>query len=436
MVNIYSLIFIFISIILPTISHSQTFTPPITYSSFLGTPNYIYTDLLSAEKSFAHSHATTNNYLPITKLTHVSTTGTQSNCTYNDKNGILRGAFNCALARQACPSGYSSSGSFPNISCTGACPVDTVLNSTTGICETPCQQLQGVTTKSYTYSSNSEPPQTVCKSGCLASATDLSICVLPKAGSTSANCFGTYKFNGSSCSASTDVPISTPTTEQDCIAKGLSYGTVNGTVVCVAKGTSGAAPTNQSSTGNSSTTTSTSNTTTTTSTTVTGDNVKTTTTTTNPDGTTSTETQEQDKTSFCEENPNLQLCKTSDFSGSCGTFTCNGDAIQCAISKEQHKRNCELFTNETSMTTDGKAIVNGTAPDNPAKVSNRETINVAGIINEGSNIGIGSFQDKNIFLAGGGLTLPFSKLNFIMQILGGFILAASYLNAARIVGVR
>ena len=317
------------------------------------------------------------------------------------------------------------------------CPVDTVKNSATGNCDTPCQQLIGVTTKSYTYSAVSEPPQSVCKDGCLAPVTDLSLCVLPKVGSTDANCIGTYKFNGLSCTASTVVNVSVPTTEQQCIANGQSYGTVNGTVVCVAKGSAGAATSNQTSAGSTTTTNSASNTNTTTNSTVINNTVKTTTTTTNPDGTVNTETKEQDKQSFCDQNPNLSICKTNDFAGSCSGFSCSGDAIQCAISKEQHKRNCELFNNESSLTIDGKSLNSGTAVDNsPAKTANRETLNVASMINEGQNIGSGSFVDKVIPLKGGGLTLPFSKLNFIMQILGSFILAAAYLNAARIVGVR
>lgn len=34
----------------------------------------------------------------------------------------------------------------------------------------------------------------------------------------------------------------------------------------------------------------------------------------------------------------------SSFGGSCPSFTCEGDAVQCAIAQEQHKRNCEVLT--------------------------------------------------------------------------------------------
>ena len=91
---------------------------------------------------------------------------------------------------------------------------------------------------------------------------------------------------------------------------------------------------------------------------------------------------------FCEENPELAICGDSSFAGSCPSFTCDGDAVQCAIAREQHIRNCRLFDSETSpsaLTTAGQgalvedagrlgdagqpmAGVSGT-PGNPLKVN-------------------------------------------------------------------
>lgn len=70
----------------------------------------------------------------------------------------------------------------------------------------------------------------------------------------------------------------------------------------------------------------------------------------------------QDKGKFCEKNPSAPQCKTpgsggsggkgsgdgddkdkGKFGGSCGAWTCEGDAVMCAIAKEQHKRACELY---------------------------------------------------------------------------------------------
>lgn len=62
-------------------------------------------------------------------------------------------------------------------------------------------------------------------------------------------------------------------------------------------------------------------------------------TTTNPDGS----EEEKPEKEFCKENPDAPQCKKSNWGGSCGSFTCDGDAIQCAMAKEQHKTNCKLF---------------------------------------------------------------------------------------------
>ncbi|UXY14088.1 hypothetical protein N8I74_12240 [Chitiniphilus purpureus] len=44
---------------------------------------------------------------------------------------------------------------------------------------------------------------------------------------------------------------------------------------------------------------------------------------------------------FCKKSPNDEKCKGA-FSGSCDSgFLCKGDAVQCAIAREMHRRNCE-----------------------------------------------------------------------------------------------
>jgi hypothetical protein len=52
------------------------------------------------------------------------------------------------------------------------------------------------------------------------------------------------------------------------------------------------------------------------------------------------ETEAEDKLTFCQENPSLSICHESIASGSCASFTCNGDAIMCAIARDQLARNC------------------------------------------------------------------------------------------------
>ncbi|CAN7474550.1 hypothetical protein [Acidovorax delafieldii] len=138
-------------------------------------------------------------------------------------------------------------------------------------------------------------------------------------------------------------------------------GTVNGVEVCVNKvpnsGADGGSNETETNDGTETTTRRVDR-----STNCEGDKCTTTTTTTttrrnNSTGatttTTTTSTSTTSKPGFCQENPSSKLCKDgkedgSSFGGSCaGGFTCEGDAIQCAMAQEQHRRACKLFDDQT-----------------------------------------------------------------------------------------
>lgn len=300
---------------------------------------------------------------------------------------------------------------------------------------------------------------TLCISGCSYSTLD-GLC----AGDYGC-AFGAGRQNGSQCTttdaklipppqpATDPTPVPPKVTQNQCLASGNSFGNVNGVDVCIPRALAGATPTTSKA---DETTTTTSNGSTSTdkvaiTTSVADGKVTTTktttTTTTAADGTvataTKTEAKQQDSNNFCKDNPNATICKEaqkSEFGGACDRFSCKGDAIQCAIAKEQHNRNCALFEKKTALSDKGQSMIDGNddgSLTNPAKDGNREVVNVGGMVSEGSNIGGGQFTDTVISMPhGGNVTLPFSKLNFVMQILGTFLLAGAYINAARIVGVR
>ncbi|MDD2609522.1 MAG: hypothetical protein PHX60_07445 [Giesbergeria sp.] len=157
-------------------------------------------------------------------------------------------------------------------------------------------------------------------------------------------------------------------------------------------------------------------------------------TTTNPDGT----TDEQDKTDFCRENPKSPMCIENKWGGgSCasGSFSCDGDAIQCAIAKEQHRRNCKLFDDksaESALYEQEKGKEGNQTDDLPGN----ETINMIGRIDSTDALGGGGagVQDLTVTVAGSSITLPFSKINSGLDALGRVLLAVSFLIALRIVG--
>jgi hypothetical protein len=170
----------------------------------------------------------------------------------------------------------------------------------------------------------------------------------------------------------------------------------------------------------------------------------TTTTTNNASGvsntTTQTSTTTEGKGTFCEENPSFKLCKDgeedgSSFGGSCGAgFTCEGDAIQCAVAQEQHRRACKLFddaSEESQLYQSNK----GKEGNQTTNLPGNETVNVAGRIDSSDALGASAagVADLNVTVWGQSITLPFSMLNPYLAQLGNVLLAVSFLLALRIV---
>lgn len=157
-----------------------------------------------------------------------------------------------------------------------------------------------------------------------------------------------------------------------------------------------------------------------------GDKCTTTTTTTttvrnNSTGSTSTSTSTTTTTSskpgYCQENPKSKLCsdgddKGSSFSGSCGGgFQCEGDAIQCAMAQEQHRRACKLFDDQTpeSRLYDAEKGKTGKRTDD---LPGNETIAFGqSMYSDANMLGAGScIGDVQADLMGQSITLPLSNI--------------------------
>lgn len=132
-------------------------------------------------------------------------------------------------------------------------------------------------------------------------------------------------------------------------------------------------------------------------------------TTTNPDGT----TEEKPEQEYCKEHPDAPQCKKSTWGGSCGSFTCDGDAVMCAVAKEQHQRNCKLFDEKTSHPA-YQAAVDGTDDQSAEKLKGKaEQISVGTNFNQ-AGFGWGSAcpADPEIPLGfvDRSFTIPFSRI--------------------------
>ena len=268
-------------------------------------------------------------------------------------------------------------------------------------------------------------------------------------------------------------PPPTPCPACECIKQGKSYGTVNGVVTCVAKGSGNAAPvtsvsppkitestpkptaanpdptpvvtqsplvivtSNPASAGTGSGAGGN------------GSDPNLTVESQNPDGSKTKKTEKQ--SDFCAENPNDKICKPKEntFSGSCSggsaSVQCEGDAITCAIAKQQLEDNCKAqqvaadISQKPAYTT-GEKLLNGEFdPDvqnfmNHTGDSSRNVTLPSSLSENGSaSFGSAGFSDISISAMGQSMSLPFSKVNDIFGYFGYILLGLAYLGAYKIV---
>lgn len=257
------------------------------------------------------------------------------------------------------------------------------------------------------------------------------------------SCAHEVKYTGATCTPPAN-PVDAPVNDP---CKGSS-GTVNGKTVCLPIGTDPAATTETTKTtsttsttgggvdGNSPTSSGTSA-----STQCTGSQctttTTTTTTTTNGDGSTSSQTTTGTKTEpkedYCTSNPKALECGGSSFGGSCSaSFACEGDAVMCAIAKDQHIRNCTFFDKETSE----GALFNTEKNKEGSQVTNEDKSISSASFDTSNALGGGSgscIADKSITVMGWTGSIPFSTVCPHLAVFGNILLVVSFLLAGRIV---
>ena len=157
--------------------------------------------------------------------------------------------------------------------------------------------------------------------------------------------------------------------------------------------------------------------------------------------TTTTSTSTKPQAGFCQANPKSKLCSDGDddgssFSGTCGSgFKCEGDAIQCAIAQEQHRRACKLFDDkspESELYEAEKA--KGKDRDVTATLPGNETIDVGSKLSRENLLGgAACVSDLNVTVWGQSLSLPISSVCPALGYLGYVLVTVASLAAFRIV---
>lgn len=172
--------------------------------------------------------------------------------------------------------------------------------------------------------------------------------------------------------------------------------------------------------------------------------------------TTTTETSQGPVQAWCEANPGSPICGTGggggggggdgdgdgsggSFGGNCGAgFSCEGDAVECAIARETYVRNCQLFETSTALSDLGNAVANGEDPlagEHPAQ--NPEEVDVAQAFESarGSRfLAESCIGPVSISIGLGSFTLPTEQICSMAEIVGNILVALAGLVAVRIVG--
>lgn len=120
----------------------------------------------------------------------------------------------------------------------------------------------------------------------------------------------------------------------------------------------------------------------------------------------------------------------SSFSGTClAQFSCEGDAIQCAIALDQHKRHCQAFEDANELSTVASGNMSGEArPDgHPGNAPESVAVSFTSMIDQTNVIGGGCPTDVTITA---GVVIPFSAVCGELQLLGNLMVGLTMLAAA------
>lgn len=138
---------------------------------------------------------------------------------------------------------------------------------------------------------------------------------------------------------------------------------------------------------------------------------------------------------LCEKNPELEMCKTTSFGGACGgAFTCEGDAVQCAIAKAVNEVNCAFKPQSTTINdiVEAQGLTGKEAALTASLVPS--TVDVAGMLHTNERDLAGSCPAPFQFTAmGGSFGIDVGPLCDLAEIAGALLMISAALIAARII---
>jgi hypothetical protein len=140
---------------------------------------------------------------------------------------------------------------------------------------------------------------------------------------------------------------------------------------------------------------------------------------------------------FCAENPKSQACTNvpdGSFGGTCGAFSCSGDALQCATAKATNDLLCKFTpapgTSALAVYESAKAAGSSTGVGSSTTAISAASFDRTELLSASA----GGLEDMQIDVWGHPYLVKFSLVNSWLSVLGTIALACTALLCARIIG--
>jgi hypothetical protein len=146
--------------------------------------------------------------------------------------------------------------------------------------------------------------------------------------------------------------------------------------------------------------------------------------------------EQEDQPGLCEEYPDIPACKESTFSSSCAAGAapqCDGDAVQCAIASEQHRRNCAFFDQTNTSSEQGTAAVAAGVEGDTDHPNRNPTEHEIGTFDQTNLIGGSCPADRILGTGTATVSIPFSQICGPASSLGLLLVGITALSCIAIV---
>lgn len=156
----------------------------------------------------------------------------------------------------------------------------------------------------------------------------------------------------------------------------------------------------------------------------------------NGDKTEKNEKTVQPQSKYCEANPKAAVCKgtESSWGGTCGSFSCDGDAVNCAIAQASWKSACSIDIDGTDskVTAGNTALAGGDRPAGHPGLNPTSSVFSANL-DQSNPYGSTCPGDLPLDVLGQHFSIPLSTACPSLQFMGQVAVAFALLSAAFIV---